>query len=342
MSRYRSYSKHMKRVMLLLLFVFLGFGLVAGYLRYGKKERFNCGNYGQDKKRVDVLFSKYPGAIAYQRFKEQMDPSCAYVHDLAHAAGTRLYEKEGLAGITACDASFVYGCYHGFLTAAFQKEGIAMFPAVERACTGNGTDKVGAAGCLHGVGHGVLAVYPSYNEENLQKALETCDTFSSSDARKACYNGVFMEYNEQPMQKQGGALRVFDASWPLAPCMNIASLYQKDCYYEQPSWWTKVGVSVGKMGAYCLLVTDFNSKTACAKGIGRALVASLPGEVGESCSLLGALGISDECIAGAVEQLISEKNSNPLPLCDFLATTEKAACIKHIQSTRCEVFSQCD
>jgi hypothetical protein len=116
-------------------------------------------------------------------------------HDQAHAFGEALYAVAGLSGLSYCDSSFEFGCYHSFFGIAVAKEGIGILPEFKDACTSRYPAL--SLPCQHGIGHGVL-VYTDY--ENIVKALELCETIADLPTG-GCSSGVFMEYNFHTMDE---------------------------------------------------------------------------------------------------------------------------------------------
>lgn len=140
-------------------------------------------------------------------------------HDIAHAFGPRLYKEQGLDGITSCDTSFAFGCFHGFTETFIEEQGLKNIAQLTSQC------RTALAGqlslrCYHGIGHGIL----SADDYDLSKALLGCDIIASESIEKEyCYNGVFME---------NGIVKAVDASkehlyWS---CDTVDKQYQPTCY----------------------------------------------------------------------------------------------------------------
>lgn len=140
-------------------------------------------------------------------------------HDIAHALGSRLYKEQGLDGITSCDTSFAFGCFHGFTETFIEEQELKNIAQLTSQC------RTALAGqlslrCYHGIGHGILSAY----EYDLSKALLKCDMIASESIEKEyCYNGVFME---------NGIVKVAEASLtnPHWPCTTVNKQYQPTCY----------------------------------------------------------------------------------------------------------------
>lgn len=183
--------------------------------------------------------------VAYWREKFEYDEESAYAqlieyggtlsydasHELAHMAGEILFEKEGMSGISRCTADFEFGCYHGFAGKALSGSGLESVAKINAACT-KSEDPLG---CLHGIGHGVLAFL---GNDKLAEALTVCAALKQESPVGGCFGGVFMEYNFNTMQSDTGiAVRPFDESGANEPCDELSDEFKIPCYFDQPAWW---------------------------------------------------------------------------------------------------------
>ncbi len=168
--------------------------------------------------RVILKESETDPDVAWKQLKDgaRNDLSIAFIaHELGHAVGEQMFAKNGIAGISGCDNSFIFACYHGFMT-AFSRDGRydssklyhACVEDAERKAQERGADANFAvlAGCVHGMGHGFL----ERNRHNLRNALRECETLPSDAIAgriirddtgnvylgpvQSCKEGVFMEY----------------------------------------------------------------------------------------------------------------------------------------------------
>lgn len=201
------------------------------------------------------LYMKYVGSQkSYNQFKKTYDSlPLSTQHAAIHSIGELLYEKNGIDGVTICDDSFSYGCFHGFFGAAIQDTGLTKLKEMDEACIKRFGK--GGVGCQHGIGHGLMAYMGS---KNLIKALEACDILNEHRALGGCKNGVFMEYNfntishTKPMK-----VRKLDTTSPYAPCDELPDSYQNSCYYSQPQWWNSVyNQDYKKIGTLCQKLTE--------------------------------------------------------------------------------------
>ncbi len=144
------------------------------------------------------------------------------VHDLAHYAGTLLFEELAFEGIRACNPLFAFGCYHGFLDAAFAKD-LKDLPKAEEACLKVGPQGTGPyASCIHGIGHGIASYY---GVEDLENSLKSCESLSGGE--EYCFDGVFMEFEREASDS------FYKKDDPLYPCNAIEEKYVFSCGRNQ-------------------------------------------------------------------------------------------------------------
>ena len=151
-------------------------------------------------------------------------------HGIAHIFGEVLYKTTGLSGITVCDNSFAFGCFHGFLFNAIADKDIASINDLDRMCI----EKFGEynLGCQHGIGHGIAEHYGS---QNLDQSLDACATLSWKHRLMGCSGGVFMEYMMPSLSGKGaGSVQVnpLTPNDPYAPCDNIKHQFKPECFYN--------------------------------------------------------------------------------------------------------------
>lgn len=170
-------------------------------------------------------------AKAFALFKTKNESApLARQHFSAHVFGVSLAEHDGVAGITSCDPSFGYGCYHGFFSKVISEGGESYIKKLDEACVAAygpfGT------GCQHGIGHGVLE-YVGY--ERITDALQLCRDTTQLVPLLGCTSGVFMEYFN-PLVETGDTLsqgqRPFDEKRPQEPCDIVSSEFKESCYFE--------------------------------------------------------------------------------------------------------------
>lgn len=216
------------------------------------------------------------GQKAYLLFKTETEKKPMKIrHNDAHLFGEALYQIEGKDGISVCDVSFNYGCYHSFLASVINSEGTDLIPELSKRCFEK-SGKDGSA-CQHGIGHGVLSSL-GYDLASLRKSIAVCHGFKNTDPVGGCLSGVFMEYNFQSMLLNEGKVRRIDENNPYFPCFDIDIVYTRACIYQQAQWWLSSlrlpsEERVIRIDSLCNGLRDPQLKTQCYKGLGVDLFA---------------------------------------------------------------------
>lgn len=114
-------------------------------------------------------------------------------HPLAHALGRyAMAHRKDLAVLGECTPSFQSGCFHGALEGYFLQGGKIDQASADRICASRAAQ--GMRGfelleCWHGLGHGLMVHYAG----DFRQALPVCDALKTAQARRECYDGIFME-----------------------------------------------------------------------------------------------------------------------------------------------------
>lgn len=212
--------------------------------------------------RIDVVGA----AGAYEEFKKEYGPKpFEEQHLAAHLFGAELYRKVGVRGIAVCDTSFAFGCFHSFFGRALADLGTGAIAALDAECAARLGDA--AAGCQHGIGHGIMEYYGS----DLGSALTACHSTKQKNPLYGCSSGVFMEYNV-PILIDGDSVRTeprkFSIADPFEPCRTVPDDFQESCHYELPQWWSKYVPEFKKIGQLCAGALRDIAVSSCYKGIG--------------------------------------------------------------------------
>lgn len=111
-------------------------------------------------------------------------------HPLAHALGRYAMERRrDLAVLGECTPSFQSGCFHGALEGYFLQGGTIDPGSADAICTARGARGFELLECWHGLGHGLMV----HAGGDIQRALPICDALGAVEARRECYDGIFME-----------------------------------------------------------------------------------------------------------------------------------------------------
>ena len=150
-------------------------------------------------------------------------------HDMAHLVGQLLYNKDGLDGLVTCTPDFAFGCYHGLMEVAFDKDTNTEKSYQEKLLTAQkGCEKVGVEtsptywSCIHGMGHGIA----TYRDHDLSPALKDCDSLTGK-IQTYCHDGVFMEFSIS------APTNFYKTSDPLYPCDVLGESYKIACARSQ-------------------------------------------------------------------------------------------------------------
>jgi hypothetical protein len=241
------------------------------------------------------------GAVqAYEEYKrEYANQHFGIQHTVAHIVGALLYEKLGLDGLTVCDSTFAFGCYHSFFGQALANQGTGIIRKLDELCVA----KFGplGTGCQHGIGHGLMEYY---GHQRLTEALHGCAETTQVKPAFGCTSGVFMEYNVPIMITDQSAfvqVRQIDFDKPYEPCPGLESKYQQSCYYELAQWWDKDGNfdnDYTKIGLLCHNVKLKENREHCFLGTGNVSAPS-----------------SEFQVAGAIEKCLNMPEFDEQVLC---------------------------
>lgn len=240
--------------------------------------------------------------------------SSGNIHDLAHLAGSLIYEKKGLGGLGVCSSEFAFGCYHGFLDKAFAKSLDSLLLA-EDACLKLGPKKNDsvqdqsvagpAASCIHGIGHGVASFYTTHD---LKASLRTCRKLTTGS--EYCFDGVFMEFVRSAPQS------FFKKDDPLYPCSQLEKefgyTYSFACGRNQPSLLMgRFSVGFDEIVSICLDSSSKPFKEACFDSLGFSLASQEEVEkVVEGCQKIGVNVFVARCLKAAAGEIVFQEVPN--------------------------------
>lgn len=234
--------------------------------------------------RWSEVIEKRGPASAYKEFvKAYQNTPFGTQHEMAHIFGELLYDFMGVDGITVCDASFAFGCYHGFFTVAIASEGSSAISFFDKAC--EEADSAPSA-CRHGIGHGIMEYL---GPQKLDQALSLCKETTWSSPIGGCLSGVFMEYNVPLLKDESGeytvVARPIDSQNPYGPCMSVTEDSKQSCYHELPHWWMVVyDKNYEKIGKLCESVENTTFRSNCFVGVGNIVAPTTDYTVEETVS----------------------------------------------------------
>lgn len=287
------------------------------------------------KKITDDLGSKKAWEYVKETFKGE-GGSSGNIHDLAHLTGSLIYSKEDFPGLAFCTVEFAFGCYHGFLDKAFQKD-LSRLEDAHKACvklSGNvGESQVGgpAASCIHGIGHGIASYFST---QDLKKALGTCRKLPSGS--EFCFDGVFMEF------VRSVPLSFFKKDDPLYPCdeleKNFGYVYSLACGRNQTTLLlSRFNYKFEDVVNVCLSFDSKEFQAGCIDSLG--YTAAKSPTVSQMAYMCKHLGISDlvaRCTKAAAGELVFQEipnwQENAFTLCSFLEGQGLNECKQYVDS----------
>lgn len=231
-------------------------------------------------------------------------------HQQAHRIGRLGYQASGEAAFQGCNASCHSGCYHGAMESFLHEKGtVNLAGDIDRLCSTFSTS-FGIFECLHGVGHGVLALV----NYDLPEAIRECDKLSNGFAQSSCYGGLFME-NIIAAQGLGASLAGHETAWvnrmdPYFPCNGIeqSQALQHECWMMQTSWMlTLFSYDFKKVAVLCA-DAPAEWRSVCFASYGRDAAGHTlrdPQKILELCAHASYVnGYYERCVAGAVNVIV--------------------------------------
>lgn len=275
------------------------------------------------------------GGAAYQRYLTwALEADIQAQHALAHTMGGVLYRTLGTDGLSVCDDSFAFGCYHEFLGLAIHYEGLEVVDDLNDACM---SDRMSSVACQHGIGHGILT-YVGYDEAALRDALQKCTTFPGGNAIMGCYGGVFMEYNLRTMLSLDGVGMRERGEDVYYPCTILDETDRPACYHWLPQWWTATSEQTiedtyAEIGGWCRAVEEARERRQCFEGVGNMAVYwsdYVPDTAVTLCTLAtdGEAAADRHCRSAAAKALFSIPATRPsaFDVCTGLSAPDLAYC----------------
>lgn len=285
----------------------------------------------QERERWGKEIEKAGAKEAYGSFVEEyQDKDFSRQHMGAHILGELLYKKEGLSGISVCDSSFSFGCYHSLFGAAIGEEGLDVVAEIDEACL----DAYGplGLGCQHGIGHG-LGEY--LGSKKLVDQLQACAKLSWKAPLLGCASGVFMEYNFPTLvgeSKASTQVRSLDQDDPYEPCSSLPKEFRRACYWELASWWEQVFARDYKeIGKLCQNISNVAERQDCFRGLGASIGGTSdfnPSQAKAVCDLMPNQEARVYCRAGAswIFWAMPGQRDKSLLLCDDLSGNLRNTC----------------
>lgn len=208
---------------------------------------------------TNTVASKNP-SIALDRLRQilhdepELESLC---HGLVHEIGHAAYKKEGFEKALSyeddlCGSGYIHGIVETHLDRVRDIE--AVLPTI---CDPD------AATCFHGIGHGLM--YKLNND--LQKSVALCGTFTKDFQRIQCAEGVFMEtYDSETRFHASEYLKEDD---PFFACRGLDAVNEGVCAFYATRYFLRLHPR-DYNGAiqWCLHDVPAGPRDACIKGVG--------------------------------------------------------------------------
>lgn len=229
-------------------------------------------------------------------------------HPLTHVIGRVAVEyANDVADIFVLGDPYCWsGYYHGAMEGIIGKIGRSNIPdRIDGICSSIGGKQrysFDHYNCVHGLGHGVMAV----NDNELFDSLEVCDNIIGTWERSSCWSGAFME--NVIVDGKNHFTKYLKPEEPLYPCNAVEERQKTTCYLMQTSYMLKV--TQGNFAKVFELCTkaDKGFENTCYQSLGRDASGRSVSDVARTKATCD-LGANQEqqlnCIIGAVKDFVS-------------------------------------
>ena len=298
-----------------------------------------CSHQGTCQERHDPSFNCYaayysaivaragvPAAFTDLKAHYRTDPRVQVLcHAITHHIGQAAFQKysgipEAFAhGDDFCASGYYHGVLQGFTAGAGRASLLANLDSACAAVPGKERHSLAYYNCVHGLGHGIMAM----RDDSLFAALKDCDGLTGTVEQEACDNGVFMENLIVDGEHGGHFSRYLKPEDPLYPCSAVEARYKVSCFENQTSY--ALGATGGdfrKVFALCAGV-EAPFRTTCYQSVGRDAAAvslnRVPGTVA-TCNLGAGPEQRSNCVKGAVLDFLYfyHSDAQALELCSAL------------------------
>src|SRR3989338_7729960 len=276
---------------------------------------------------------------AFDDLKIRYDQS-AYIksqcHPITHTIGTaatEIYPGVGTAyskGDSFCWSGYYHGVMEGIIGRISREELASKMDGICNAIPGKASYSFDYYNCVHGLGHGVMAI--SQNE--LFESLELCDNLGGSWEQSSCHGGAFME--NVIIDNKNHFTKYLKPEEPLYPCTAVNDKYKTTCYLMQTSYMLKVtNGDFAKVFELCSTVGNY--AVICYQSLGRDASGRSISNV-EITKATCELGKDENqrlnCIIGAVKDFVSYHHSyvQAKELCASIEANLQETCYSTVAS----------
>ena len=246
-----------------------------------------------------------PAAFADLKAHYATDPRVeALCHAITHHIGRAAFAKysgipEAFAhGDDFCASGYYHGVLQGYTSGAGRASLLANLDAVCAGVPGKERHSLEYYNCVHGLGHGIMAM----TGDSLFEALRDCDGLTGTVEQDACHNGVFMENLIVDGEHGGHFSRYLKPSEPLYPCTAVDNRYKVACFDIQTSY--ALGATRGDFAEVFALCAKIEApfRVTCYQSLGRDASSVNLGRVEgtvKACNLGRSREERAYCIRGA-------------------------------------------
>lgn len=215
---------------------------------------------------INVLYDRTTKEISIKQLLRELDESRSKVlfmehecHGMAHSIGRESYKrtKDIYKALNQCDNTCGQGCVHGVMEGALitdvprdQLGHLSPSEIKGKLSTFCNEERLKDANfettflCYHGLGHIIMYIY-----QDIPRALEICESFTSEKSRYACRTGIFME-NSTGFNAQ--KTFVGNQNDYLYPCNETKDEYKSSCYAMNVPNMRKKGLKFEQIPQECI------------------------------------------------------------------------------------------
>lgn len=257
-------------------------------------------------------------------------------HQLTHVIGRVALEiyPSVTAAFREGDSFCWSGYYHGITEAIVaNSDRDELLKKIDYVCSeipGKGKYSFDYYNCVHGLGHGFMAVA----HDELPESLKLCENLSGSWEKQSCWSGAFMENIIADQVNHFSKYLKNDD--PLYPCTAVDDKYKGICYLMQTSHALKVvNWDFTKVFELCSTIGDYEN--TCYQSLGRDASGNSVSNIGttrERCLLGKDYRQQSNCIVGAAKDFVSYYHSNKEAeiLCASLPEDLQTICFETVES----------
>lgn len=276
----------------------------------------------------DDLRARYAGSELVRGQCHQL------AHEIGHAAG-ELYPEVSEAFVHG-DSFCWSGYYHGVMEELLKDTSASALPeTIASICDSvpsKETYSFDYYNCVHGLGHGVMAVL----DDELFDSLSVCGTLSGEWERTSCASGVFME--NVMVESRGEGSKYLKSDDLLYPCNIVPEEFKNACYLMQTSHaLAATDYDFSRVFTICASA-ESTHRTACYQSIGRDASGSTASNAQKTkalCMLGGSQEEQRQCVIGAAKDFVSyfHSDTQAKTFCDtFTQAQIRTACATTVDS----------